>query len=114
MTIATKREGRLILLGIDSLDLPLTQHFAESGAMPNFASLLGNSPIVSLSEESTKPLPSAVWETLMTGVSPAVHGFIDGVKEAVEEETKEKMIATGKLIDDAEDIAPQSEASDPK
>jgi len=80
MTIATKREGRLILLGIDSLDLPLTQHFAESGAMPNFASLLDNSPIVSLSEESTKPLPSAVWETLMTGVSPAVHGFIDGVR----------------------------------
>ncbi len=77
MTITIRPEGRLILLGVDSLDLPLARRFAQSGAMPNFARLLDTSPVVSLTEHSISPLPTVTWINLMTGVSPGVHGFAD-------------------------------------
>ena len=70
--------SRLILVGVDSLDRPLTKRWVADGLLPNFGALFHDNPLVLLSKDSVEPLPPAAWLNMLTGTSPGFHGFVEG------------------------------------
>ncbi len=69
----TSSEGRTIVIGVDSLDLDLVEHWAAAGLMPFFASQLRDCTLVRLSTP-TAVLQGALWPDLVSGRSPGHHG----------------------------------------
>jgi Flp pilus assembly protein TadD len=71
------RAGKpVIFVGLDGADWELLDEYATSGAMPNLASLVAEGTGGVL-ETVQPPLSPLVWTTMMTGVSPRVHGILD-------------------------------------
>ena len=71
------RGGRpVIFVGLDGADWELLDEYTASGAMPNLASLVAEGTGGAL-ETIQPPLSPLVWTTMMTGVSPRVHGILD-------------------------------------
>ncbi|HEV7667151.1 MAG TPA: alkaline phosphatase family protein [Thermoanaerobaculia bacterium] len=67
---------RVLFVGLDGADWQQLDRFAADGTMPNLARLLqeGRSGIL---ETEQPPLSPLLWTTMMTGVSPLVHGVLD-------------------------------------
>ena len=71
------RPGRPVLfVGWDGADWQLLDLYLKDGAMPNLAALVreGRSGVLLTIQPPLSPL---VWTTMMTGVSPLVHGILD-------------------------------------
>jgi tetratricopeptide (TPR) repeat protein len=69
--------GRPVLfVGWDGADWQLLDLYLKDGAMPNLAALVreGRSGVLLTIQPPLSPL---VWTTMMTGVSPLVHGILD-------------------------------------
>jgi hypothetical protein len=69
-------ERRVIVVGLDAADWQLLDGYCVDGTMPNLARLVreGRSGVLKTFQPPLSPL---VWTTMMTGVSPRVHGILD-------------------------------------
>jgi predicted AlkP superfamily phosphohydrolase/phosphomutase len=65
--------GRTIVLGIESAELTLVEHWSREGALPFLGSLLTTCPLVSL-RTPIHVLQVAIWQSLLSGASPGRHG----------------------------------------
>lgn len=65
---------RVIMLGVDGLDLELVREWSSQGHLPALRGLLEQSRTLLLAE-ANRPLPGSIWTDIATGVSAAVHGF---------------------------------------
>ena len=71
-----RRQGRLVLLGLDALDWKLVDDLTARGVMPNLRSLVGRG--AQAVHDVPQPLISpVVWNTIATGVPPEAHGVLD-------------------------------------
>jgi tetratricopeptide (TPR) repeat protein len=66
----------VLFVGWDGADWQLLDRYLKDGAMPNLAALVreGRSGVLLTIQPPLSPL---VWTTMMTGVSPLVHGILD-------------------------------------
>ncbi len=73
---ASPSRPRVLFVGLDGADWQQLDRFAGEGTMPNLARLVkeGRSGIL---ETEQPPLSPLLWTTMMTGVSPLVHGVLD-------------------------------------
>ncbi len=79
----TRRDGRLIVLGLDALDWSLADELMRRGLMPNLRRLVSRGAHAVL--DVPAPLISpVVWTTIATGVSPEVHGILDFLEPDVD------------------------------
>lgn len=79
MTAPTSHKNRLIILGIDAVDLTLVENWVREGVLPNFKKLLQKSLFGPL--KSTIPfLTPPAWVSSYTGVNPGQHGVYDFLK----------------------------------
>lgn len=69
-----KKEGKVVVLGIDGVPCSLLRRFIADGIMPNLAGLADKGTL----SEMTASIPevsSTSWSTFMTGVNPGKHGI---------------------------------------
>lgn len=67
------RKGRVVVFGLDGLDLGAVQRWAAEGALPFLGRLLAGGHLVETRDDA---LPGSQWVNLATGVSPARHGWV--------------------------------------
>jgi predicted AlkP superfamily phosphohydrolase/phosphomutase len=70
--------GRVIVLGVDGLHLPLLDQLVAEGRLPNFARLYHEGTVggVSTAAAGLPPSSPRVWTTFATGVLPDEHGIV--------------------------------------
>jgi len=75
-TLPSSGHPAVIFIGLDAADWQLLDDYIAQGSMPNLARLVheGTSGVL---ETIRPPLSPLVWTTMMTGVSPIVHGILD-------------------------------------
>ncbi len=75
-----KKKRRLILIGMDALDLKIMQKLLDNGELPNFRKVLknGTSGILKSMDPMLSPL---IWTTIATGKYPDEHGILDFVQK---------------------------------
>ena len=73
-------DARTILLGLDGLDGELIEALGPSGAVDGLIGTLAAGTVVPVARPAGGA-PPAGWTTLMTGVTPAEHGVLDGETE---------------------------------
>ncbi|MBN2136040.1 MAG: alkaline phosphatase family protein [Acidobacteria bacterium] len=76
-----EQSGRkVILIGMDALDLQIMQPLLNAGELPNFAKVIkgGSSGVLKSIRPMLSPL---IWTTIATGVSPDAHGILDFVQK---------------------------------
>ncbi len=75
-----KKKRRLILVGMDALDLRIMQKLLDRGELPNFRKLLkgGTSGVLRSMYPMLSPL---IWTTIATGKLPDEHGILDFVQK---------------------------------
>jgi len=86
----------VLFVGLDGADWQLLDELVAAGAMPNLARLKAESTWGVLRTEKP-PLSPLLWTTMVTGVSPAVHGVLDfsrfrpsdGYREPITREERE-------------------------
>jgi len=86
----------VLFVGLDGADWQLLDELVTAGAMPNLARLKAESTWGILRTEKP-PLSPLLWTTMVTGVSPAVHGVLDfsrfrpsdGYREPITREERE-------------------------
>lgn len=67
---------RILLIGLDGADWRIISPLIEQGALPNLAGLLGRG--IGGNLRSFQPMLSPLlWTTVVTGVSPDLHGILD-------------------------------------
>lgn len=72
------KKEKLIILGIDAMDVSITQQLMNEGRLPNFSYLKTKGGFSFL--KTTNPSESVVaWSSFMTGLNPAGHGIFDFV-----------------------------------
>jgi len=64
---------RLLFVGVDGLDSSLLEDLEPQGAVAQLLERMGAGAVFPLRREGARD-PAEVWTTLMTGLSPAVHG----------------------------------------
>lgn len=75
-----EEKRRVILIGMDALDLRIMRPLLNSGELPNFAFLIKNGSSGIL--KSIKPMLSPlIWTTIATGVSADKHGILDFIQK---------------------------------
>jgi predicted AlkP superfamily phosphohydrolase/phosphomutase len=69
--------GRVVVLGVDALHLPLLEQLVAEGAVPNFARLFqeGNAGGVLTAPAGLPPLSPRIWTSFATGELPDRHGI---------------------------------------
>ena len=73
-----KRDGRLVVIGLDALDWSLVDELVRRGVMPNLGRLLARG--AAAVQSSPPPLLSPlIWTSIATGVTAGVHGVLDFV-----------------------------------
>lgn len=74
------RKRKVILIGMDALDLRIMSPLLNAGELPNFAYLIKNGTSGVL--KSIKPMLSPlIWTTVATGVSADKHGILDFIQK---------------------------------
>lgn len=74
-----EKKHRVILIGMDALDLRVMRPLLNSGELPNFAYLISNGTSGVL--KSIKPMLSPlIWTTMATGVPADKHGILDFIQ----------------------------------
>jgi tetratricopeptide (TPR) repeat protein len=74
-----EKKRRVILVGMDALDLRIMRPLLNAGELPNFAYLISNGTSGVL--KSIKPMLSPlIWTTMATGVSADKHGILDFIQ----------------------------------
>jgi Flp pilus assembly protein TadD/predicted AlkP superfamily phosphohydrolase/phosphomutase len=74
-----EKKRRVILIGMDALDLRIMRPLLNAGELPNFAYLISNGTSGVL--KSIKPMLSPlIWTTMATGVSADKHGILDFIQ----------------------------------
>lgn len=88
---------RVLLIGLDGGDWQQLDRFAADGTMPNLARLLreGRSGIL---ETDQPPLSPLLWTTMMTGVSPLVHGVLDFTRFSPETGQREPITSVERRV----------------
>jgi len=72
----TPNGKKLIILGIDAMDLKITQKLMDEGRLPNFSYLKEQGSFAPL--RTTNPSESVVaWSSFLTGLNPGGHGIFD-------------------------------------
>jgi predicted AlkP superfamily pyrophosphatase or phosphodiesterase len=66
----------LVVVGVDGLEWRLVLQFAQEGALPNLAKLMGEGYAGKL-ETLDKTLSPVIWTTIATGKTPEQHGITD-------------------------------------
>lgn len=86
--------GRVVVLGIDSLDPDVIELLVSEGKMPNFAKLQKEGAFGRLL--SSEPILSPIiWTTIATGKRPTEHGIGDFT--AINEKTGERLPVTSQM-----------------
>lgn len=86
--------GRVMVLGIDSLDPDVIALLASEGKLPNFAKLRREGAFGRL--RSSEPILSPIiWTTIATGKPPTEHGIGDFT--AINEQTGERLPVTSQM-----------------
>lgn len=67
--------ARVLLIGWETTGWPLVDPLLAKGCMPHLAKLIAEGQKATLLHHPPL-LPSALWSTLLTGVSPLVHGIV--------------------------------------
>lgn len=88
---------RVLFVGLDGGDWQQLDRFAGDGTMPNLARLLreGRSGIL---ETDQPPLSPLLWTTMMTGVSPLVHGVLDFTRFSPETGRREPITSAERRV----------------
>lgn len=88
---------RVLFVGLDGGDWQQLDRFAADGTMPNLARLLreGRSGIL---ETDQPPLSPLLWTTMMTGVSPLVHGVLDFTRFSPETGRREPITSAERRV----------------
>jgi tetratricopeptide (TPR) repeat protein len=74
-----EKKRRVILVGMDALDLRIMRPLLNAGELPNFAYLISNGTSGVL--KSIRPMLSPlIWTTMATGVSADKHGILDFIQ----------------------------------
>jgi len=68
------RPAKLVLIAIDAADAGLVRKWANEGALPTFARLLGSGVVTPIATP-VAVLEGGIWPTLLTSSSPATHGM---------------------------------------
>ncbi|MDJ0974113.1 MAG: alkaline phosphatase family protein [Planctomycetota bacterium] len=71
--------GRMIVIGIDGVDVRMLREYIAAGAMPNAKALMEQGALHPLRPELPPESPVS-WSSLMTGVNPAMHGVFDFIR----------------------------------
>lgn len=72
------KSARVVVLGVDGLDLDLLDQLVAEGALPSFARLYREGAVgpVSTLEAGLPPASSRIWTSFATGQLPEVHGLV--------------------------------------
>ena len=65
---------RIVLIGLDGVPFGLLKDFAESGVMPNTASIIADGTFRNMLS-SIPEISSVAWSSIITGKNPAEHGI---------------------------------------
>ena len=71
--------GRLLLVGIDSVDWDVIEPLMEEGRMPNLAGLVERGVSCDLHSLEPKQKSPTIWASIATGKVPAKHGILSDI-----------------------------------
>lgn len=91
--IAGKR--KVLVLGIDGMDIRLTRHYMGKGLLPNIMKLVRKGGMTSLST-SFPPQSPVAWSNFITGAPSSVHGIYDFIHR--DPQTMAPYFSTSKVI----------------
>lgn len=86
---------KVLVLGIDGMDLRLSRDFMREGLLPNF-SRLGKKGSMRSVVTSTPPQSPVAWSNFAVGASPAVHGIYDFIHR--DPKTMLPYLSTSKVV----------------
>jgi predicted AlkP superfamily phosphohydrolase/phosphomutase len=72
-TVAAPAAGKVAVIGLDGVGLPLVQDLIARGLMPNLAALAGGGTLAPM-RSSIPTISSVSWTGFMTGKNPGKHG----------------------------------------
>ena len=73
---ASPKGKKLLMLGIDGMDVRLTEHFLKKGLLPNLRKVIAKGGMMPLAT-SYPPQSPVAWSNIAVGGTPAVHGIYD-------------------------------------
>ncbi len=91
---AAKPKPKVMVLGIDGMDVSLTRRFLHEGMLPNIKRLLKNGTLMPM-QTSTPPQSPVAWSNVITGAPPGVHGIYDFIHRRAE--TMEPYLSTSEV-----------------
>ncbi|MHC4585820.1 MAG: alkaline phosphatase family protein [Planctomycetota bacterium] len=68
------KNSKTVIIGLDGVPFDLLNDLAESGVMPNTASLIANGTFTKM-QSSIPEVSSVAWSSIITGRNPAEHGI---------------------------------------
>ena len=79
MTDISKGIAKTIIIGLDGVPFGMIKNFAETGIMPNTASVISKGLFTKM-HSSIPEVSSVAWSSMITGLNPGAHdiyGFMD-------------------------------------
>jgi predicted AlkP superfamily phosphohydrolase/phosphomutase len=76
LVYAAPRGKKVLVLGIDGMDVNLTREYMKQGILPNVSRVVEKGSMGALAT-STPPQSPVAWSNVMVGASPTVHGIYD-------------------------------------
>lgn len=88
---AAGTKPKVLVLGIDGMDMSLVRRYMARGLLPNVKKLVKNGTLTPM-QTSTPPQSPVAWSNVITGAPPQMHGIYDFIHRSAK--TREPYLST--------------------